>query len=480
MTIDPQSATLAKDFEPILLFHPSETVFPIDPKFYLERCALWRNTPPSDKKTDWGEPPSGFPRKPLLAKGQIAALKDEATDGKTWIGATAAIPTTERPSPDDWFLQLIGWNPFGGPGEVTAASNNRHPTLNASFYKDALQGGRSWYYCEHLTHDLLLAQFSIVTSTGLDLSKVINNDQLGSPSALIYHFFYPLHEEPLRGCELAGDGQTFATFAGEWTAIAILLDSRNEPLFIGLTSRNVGDPAASLQSKETRIGMTVHKWSDVNRIGKHPKIFVSRGTHGNYLEIGPHAAMPFTPGDIDLHQGTCAQIETLDDVVPGGEAYSTPSELTPVGIMIVKGILTALTLGVASAWIADEISSAHFGASYPAIEPNRTPQDETGGPLFGLILRPAGSSVPEQTAAQNTEDWATTMPNATDKPRYDFIVDRDAQLWWPPRGASVGYAGRWGPRVTNDPKNRRSGMRCPDFALRFLEGIARLPLGFKF
>ena len=110
-----------------------------------------------------------------------------------------------------------------------------------------------------------------------------------------------------------------------------------------------------------------------------------------------------------------------------------------------------------------------------AIDPNRKPQDETGGgPLgFGLILRPAGLFVQEQAAALRTEDWPTKMPSAADNPRFDFIVDRDTQLWWPPRGASRGYAGRWGPRVTNDPKDRRSGMRCPPFALMVLEGIAR-------
>ena len=45
MPVDPAAAALAKKFEPILLFHPSETFFPIDPKFYLERCALWRSKP---------------------------------------------------------------------------------------------------------------------------------------------------------------------------------------------------------------------------------------------------------------------------------------------------------------------------------------------------------------------------------------------------------------------------------------------------
>jgi hypothetical protein len=476
MTIDPQSIKLAKDFEPVLLFHPDEVFFPIDPKFYLERCALWRNKPPSDKKSDWGEAPSGFPRKPQLAKGAIAALQSEATAGKTWIGATDAIISAEAAGrlTDDRFLQLAGWEPFvGAPDEVTAASNNRHPTLGPNVYANALSGGRHWYYCEHLSHQQLLEQLSQPMPSGLDLFRaVIDNPRFSTPSALIYHFFYAFHDEALRGCELAGEGRTFATFAGEWSAVAILIDSANQPLFIGLTSRNVGDPAIS-SFAESRIGMTVHKWSEVDPVGTHPKIFVSLGTHGNYLKPGPHAAQPFTPGDIDLNQGTCAQIETLDDVIPGGEAHSTPSEMAPAAIIIVKSILAALVLPLYF-WIESEISDDHFGANYPAIDPNRMPQDETGGPLFGLVLRPAGLFVPEQAGAPRTEDWLTKTPEPTDRPRYDFIVDRETQLWWPPRGGMRGYAGRWGPRVTNDPKNRRCGMHCPDFALQFLQAVARL------
>jgi len=98
-----------------------------------------------------------------------------------------------------------------------------------------------------------------------------------------------------------------------------------------------------------------------------------------------------------------------------------------------------------------------------------------GGPIFGLILRAKDILyVPEQGAAMRIEDWQTKMPEATDKPHYDFIVDREMQVWWPPREATRGYAGRWGPRVTNDPKDRRSGMRCPPFALLLLEAIAKL------
>jgi hypothetical protein len=52
------------------------------------------------------------------------------------------------------------------------------------------------------------------------------------------------------------------------------------------------------------------------------------------------------------------------------------------------------------------------------------------------------------------------------------VIDSDTQVWWVPRIESAGFDGRWGPRVTNDPNNRRAGMRCPDFMAMFLEGIA--------
>src|SRR5688572_27174679 len=97
-TMNPEAAVLAKLFEPILLFHADETFFPIDPKLYLERSALWRSKPhvrifypggAAAEKQDWGElPPTIFPRKPKLAKGTLAALQNE-TDGKTWIGDPA-------------------------------------------------------------------------------------------------------------------------------------------------------------------------------------------------------------------------------------------------------------------------------------------------------------------------------------------------------------------------------------------------------
>lgn len=495
MPPDPEAAVLAKAFEPILLFHPDEKFFPVDPKLYLERSALWRSKPhisvvsptaAATEKANWGEPPAGFPRKPQLAKGEIAALASEATGGKTWLGEQANSggspflivpePQTERPLAEDKFLQLTGWEPYvDAPNEVTSISANRRPTISPNLYDGALMGSKPWYYVEYLTTQELFTQFGRQTPSGLDLFAVIDSARLSRPRLLVFHFLYALHDEPLRGCEEAGDGKFFGTFAGEWSSVSILINSVGEALFIGTTSRNVGDPT-SIVGEENRIGMTVSPWKAVDTVNGHPKIFVSKGTHGNYLTPGLKGLAPFTPGDIDLNIGTCAQIETLDDVMPGGQEIDTPGESPPISWEVVWG---AVALNFLLGLLLDIINLSDLGkfsSVIPAIEPDRAPQDETGGGAagFGLILKPLGTYVAEVATAQRSEDWPTKRPDVNDNPSYDYIVDRDAQVWWPPRGSSPGYAGRWGPSVTNDPKARRSGMRCPPFALMMLEGLARM------
>lgn len=348
---------------------------------------------------------------------------------------------------------------------MTATSENRHPTLPPHFYDGALEGGRHWYYAEYFTNQQLLDAFTFREPHGIELFKLITaTGPLGGPRVVVYHFFYALHEEPLSGCEKAGEGQLFLTFAGEWSSVAIIIDSRNRPVFIGLTSRNVGDPTSLLPDggipfEDNRIGMSVYPWEKVDAVGEHPKIFVSRGTHGNYLEPGPklHPLQPFTPGDVDLNQKTCGEIELLDDVVPEDVEVTLEKEGPTVWAILGAGFLIT---HIGSILFRKALStySVHYA---PETDPNRAPQDETGGPNFGLILRPADLSLSETSFAQTTEAWPTKMPDPADKPRYGFIVDRETQLWWTPRGPSLGYPGRWGPRVTNDPKQRRSGMRCP-------------------
>jgi hypothetical protein len=89
------------------------------------------------------------------------------------------------------------------------------------------------------------------------------------------------------------------------------------------------------------------------------------------------------------------------------------------------------------------------------------------------------------TANQATiSDWNVSPFMAPDGRNYDFIVDRSQQVWWGPRSTPAdvssdpaaltpaGFTGRWGPRVTSDPNNRRAGGKCPNFLLMFLQAIA--------
>jgi hypothetical protein len=64
--------------------------------------------------------------------------------------------------------------------------------------------------------------------------------------------------------------------------------------------------------------------------------------------------------------------------------------------------------------------------------------------------------------------------------RYDFIVDRLQQQYWPlePNKDSAAvqphgyFSGMWGPRVETDPLSRPVGQRFPDFWKMFFLAMA--------
>jgi hypothetical protein len=68
-------------------------------------------------------------------------------------------------------------------------------------------------------------------------------------------------------------------------------------------------------------------------------------------------------------------------------------------------------------------------------------------------------------------------PSSPFKRLASIIVDRRnpnedlRQIWWPGVQDNVGYLGRWGPRVSQDPSARRAGMKFPDFAGMFLDAL---------
>src|SRR5271165_6789105 len=107
MAIDP--GDLIRRFEPFLFFHTDERFFPSDAKRYMEHCALWdveAAVPDRDNKANWGGmSPRTFPHFPLIPRGQIAAVADEAVPGRTFLGS---VNLTEDAGLEH-FLDLSGW-----------------------------------------------------------------------------------------------------------------------------------------------------------------------------------------------------------------------------------------------------------------------------------------------------------------------------------------------------------------------------------
>jgi hypothetical protein len=501
-----QAAALAARFEPVMFFNPKESFFPINPKQYLEHCALWQVVQPQfDDKNNWGGPTGTLLREPQIAKGMIAALATELAGGKEWLGSSAAFgvrASDQQVPPTENFLEFVGWEPpVADPSrEVTSSSNNSHAALQPPEYVTPLQDIRHWYYAEYLDNQDLRQIVDIPNIDPLiDLSTFLNNNfnnTVSAPQVLLYHLFYPLHQETLEGCENAGEGRLFGSYAGEWHCIALLLDSANSPQFIGLTSRNVGS-SAIVGVEEPRVGMTVFKWSDAQTPqGEHPHIFVSLDTHGHYLTPGQHTLIPFTPGGIDPSRQSCGQVEKLDGAVSGelpGKPPDVPSDavlITKVlGGMLagLKGGLPGAVIGLVSgtAWALSESANSSFGSTPPGPTP---PSDFAGDPGIedlGNIIKPSSVTLNPGATPASVADWNVSPFATPDGRNYGFVVDRSQQLWWVPRptpspGSNnnpsvlnpVGFTGRWGPRVTSDPNNRRAGMKCPDFLLMFLEAVA--------
>jgi len=457
---------IARKHEPVLYFHPGERYFPCDPKRYLEHAALWTSTPASDQRQNWGKPSTVFLREPIIGKNLIAAADGETQGGRTFLGSPAAghpflVSTPAR----ELSLDLGGWQ---DSQDVTATSENRYPSLDQ--IKDrydaipALKGSQNWYYADVMDRSEVIELERFKSLPGFNSLSVM--DQFSEPIVVVYHFFYPAHEEPLEGCENWGAGQQFGSYAGAWSCAAVFLNGENNPEFIGLSSRDVSP--RNPRDDESRVGLEVFPWNQAEHLNDHAKVFVSRGTHGNFLKTGVHPAFPKTSADFDFSTNHCGTIEDLDQVISDGAGRG--GEDADVLILLLKGIPT---LGLGIFWASAEGAFSSFGT---AASPPTPPVDQTSdGTAFKRIIRPEGldpAEIPEAPAAAEVVPWAAKQFTSAESRSYDFVIDRSSQVWWPTRINEPGFQGRWGSRVTHDPKTRRAGMRLPEFWLMFLRAIA--------
>src|SRR5262249_52549425 len=198
---------------------------------------------------------------------------------------------------------------------------------------------------------------------------------------------------------------------------------------------------------------------------------VASGTHGLYLKAGSRPIEPFTPDDPAWM--SCGVSESLDEVI--GEKDESPLALIYIAKFVLAGSLSLV-------WMFEETTP--FGtAPHAGAQQDHPPEDG----VYGTVVHPQGVVLPDAAGAHELVPWSVPSdPAAPDQHEvtidgrtYSFMVDRretDAQkqqVWWPSDGTHDGYTGRWGPRVANDPRGRRAGMRFPDFVRMFFESLAK-------
>jgi len=487
----PQSVEeLVRRFEPILYFHPDERFFPADAKRYLEHCSLWAAKAPFDKVASWNGP--------LVESGKIVCISGEKQPGDSYLNERVNnVPhLIVDTATEERFLNLGGWRFSPGddgsvveqfvPGPVSDQQNRfahrdevdrlyNHPTQS----QPALRDSRFWYHAELFDTERLRNLLVERPNNRLPILPDLF-DRLRNPALLCYYFFFPAHDEGLP-C----GNPDYASFAGEWACMAVLLETDDPqslymPSWIGVSSRRDVGARQGLDERERRIGMNVRRWKHITdvharvlpeTIDDHAKIFVAAGTHGLHLRSGNFALNPFTA---EAHPQKCGTFDSPDPVKDNSDdGLSVPA---PTSMLKLVGVgLVALGPLGAAAGLAWAILEDNWGEGISArgtAPVNDQPQpDVTAEPgKLGKVVYPTTVSLSEPGA--ELIPWASNQFTINQR-AYSHLVDRDAQVWWPNMLTNGGFRGRWGPRCSIDPFARRAGMRFPEFWKMFFIAMAK-------
>ena len=89
----------------------------------------------------------------------------------------------------------------------------------------------------------------------------------GNRIALQYWLWYPVNVYS----PTVPAGQFWVTHEGDWESVTVLLDLKDRPLLVGLSSH---------------CGGLRRAWRDAPRRGSHPVAYVAKGSHANYFTAG--------------------------------------------------------------------------------------------------------------------------------------------------------------------------------------------------
>jgi hypothetical protein len=516
MTIDP--ADLIRRFEPILFFHQDERFFPSDAKRYIEHSALWSvNSAIRDNKGFWGGLTTRtLPHFPDIARDQIAAAADElgaASENRVFLGS-GSVDLSETATLEH-FLDMAGWT---DSGRVDFDTDNSFAALNSISinyqFDEDISASRFWYHAEIFDAERLRA---IVAGKPKLVSDFFF--KLQDPLLLCYYLFFPAHEEPLEGCGAAEFQRSWGSYAGEWACVALLLEGDGnqadyQPTHVGLTSRNAG--TVMFLGQEMRIGMRVVSIDNLTKVtrprpadsqgrpradGEHIRIFVSKGTHGLYEMGGPQPVPSFSPSDpVGL---SCGRFETssslADDInshvasidrrqqtmviksIIGGlgelGASIVGSGFNPIPVVV--GAFAGYDLGLLEGTIAYGGYGEFEGDEPPLVA---TPPQFDHAPTLSeikTVIGPPDVAIPD-APDDSREAWPrftsdeSVLSTTINSRQYSLFVGKPDDLSSRPAWLASGtmtFQGRWGNRVQHDPFNRRAGMKFPDFAGMFFDGL---------
>jgi hypothetical protein len=498
MAPTPEQIQLIRDHEPALYFvgqpgqKGAERFFPSDAKRYLEHSALYRARTPFLTRPDWGTP--------VVEAGKLGAFEGEK---EVYIGQqTGGVPDyLAAPAGQEGFLvvrepsagETSGWDQ-GGYLEY----RDRHADLDrlAARYEEEqkLKESRFWYHGEYFDAARLRRLFGDAMDPG---NNPINFNQLFTPGpdgrpvlrdpALIcYYLFYPGQEESLAGC-VAPDGtiyesaEDFASFAGAWSCISILLDrpspgAAHAPKWVGMSTRNTG--VINVGGREIRVGMRLLPWSAMQTFeGAHPRFYVAQGNHTLYLPgETPPPVVPLTSADPGAaFCGSATRIVSSGSSLPGNP-FAGPILVGKVvaGAAAGGGIFGPIGAGLGAAagaiWgIAELTNTSDETITY--VQPPSSPTVDTTSPA-GLVIHPVGKR-PAEVDASRAVTWANLDNVEVEDRKYPWLVDRETQVLWGEDPVRPGYTGRWGPRVVEDTETRRAGMKFPKFWEVFFDALVR-------
>jgi hypothetical protein len=497
--------TIVRRFEPILHFHPTERFFPSDAKRYMERCALWRVIGSKrDAKNTWGGSESRpFPRNPTIPRTQIAAL---AGEGGTFIG------TFDNDTADELFLDFKGWREHAG---VTSDSKNNYTNIDeiALFYGDdrdngfdkPLQQSRFWYHAEVFDDQRLRRLLGGQTGIAFDTFLTFSADS----ALVLYNLFFPGVDDKLENCGDTKKAELFGSFAGQWACVALLIErkpvagsparSAYEPTFIGMTSRLPG--ALSMVAEDRRSGMIAFPIKLATVLdrdrgpgqdpGRHPRIFVGKGTHGLYLQPGDQLVTPLA--EDDYARKSCGSFETLEakkkhekkEQEEADDRGRTFWYKVLAWTVVTRNPFAGAIVGLDEAILEAGGASKLAGISDPP-DPPVPPQFDhaPNAQQFGFVVHPQGLVPPILGPGAKLVSWPrfaggeTPLDTGLANRRYSLLLGTQAEPfvrppWVPNDGGTAGFRGRWGNRVADDPATRRAGMTFRAYWEAFLFAIAK-------